>query len=239
MAVSLAFEQSLANLVSRLPTRARSVARALEHRVGRDPRLVLISTGRAGSRFLSAALSDAGLACGHELFFSAEGYRRRLRFAADSSWLAVPYLEAGQVAIPHVIHHVRHPLDVISSFRGMGFWNDGYGGPWRAHADRHFARTGDPLRDAMRFWVQWNERCEALASYRFRLEDKDTELPKILEELGYTTLAAALRETFARMGTQKVNARRRVETTLQSLPAGEDREALEELALRYGYTFSA
>ena len=96
---------------------------------------------------------------------------------------------------------------------------------------RYFRFSSDPLRSALRFYIEWNERCEAITGKRYRIEDLDNELEKVGSWLG-------IELTETRKVSKATNHRapeiRRPwdENRLRSFP---EFPALEAIARRYGY----
>ena len=52
-------------------------------------------------------------------------------------------------------------------------------------ARRHFEFCADPLRSAVRWYVEWNEKCLAVTDKQFRLEDFHESTDRISEWLGF------------------------------------------------------
>ena len=204
--------------------------------LARKPRFVVIGTPRAGTTYFCELCRANGVACSHESYFTEDGPvlrnpRRRFNAIGDVSWLAPPYLPDDDLI---VVHQVRHPLKVIRSIFEMGFFD-----PRREHTRKrrvaltrkHFSFSRRPLRSALRFYIEWNERCEAITDKRFRIEDLDKEREKVGSWLGIelTNTAAVSKSTNHR--TPEIpdpwDERR-----LRELP---DFPALETIARRYGY----
>ncbi len=104
-----------------------------------------------------------------------------------------------------ILHQVREPLAVIDSLLDLGLFasefTDEIHRPWRRFLESHFQLFGDPLVDAMRFYVQWNERCEAHADLRIRIEDQCPLIPEFVEEL-YPGKGALVASHLPRVSTQ-------------------------------------
>lgn len=200
-----------------------------------DPAFVIVSTGRAGSKYTATLLTAAGVPCGHERFFTPSGYRRwpRWQYRGDSSWLAVPYLERWSAARPVVVHQTRHPLAVIRSLVGIGFFG-GEETPFKRFAWAHLPPSGDPTRDAMRWYVEWNRRCEALADVTYPAESVHDHLDSIARTIG-VRLSTSADELRRAPPTHGQNARARADLTMAELPAGSDKDAVIQIARRYGY----
>ena len=93
-----------------------------------EPRYVIVGTGRCGTKFTARFLDNLGIGCSHESFYTPEGpmLRNKNRYykaKADASWLAVPFLPEGE---KRVLHQVRHPIAVVSSFYKLGFFDTQY-----------------------------------------------------------------------------------------------------------------
>lgn len=228
-----------------LPTPIRGAFHALESRLGSRPRFVIVSTARAGSTYIAKLLTEAGIPCAHEGFFTPSGFHRRFFYRGDSSFVAVPYLEnnPGLTTGP-ILHQVRHPLDVINSLSGIGFFEfSKTKSPFRRFVRAHFSLTGDILIDYMRWWVEWNLRCQALACKTIRLEDiGERQAPEAaaehLEDV-FKILAQRPKDNWKVVAEslrgQKVNSRVRNNLTLDVFPDGRAKRELIELGREYGY----
>ena len=97
----------------------------------------------------------------------------------------------------------------------------------------------------MRFYVQWNERCEAHADLRIRIEDQCPLIPEFIEQL-YPGKGALVASHLPRVSTRlnsreerRVKRTRAVGLSVADLPEGEARDSLMAMAERYGYVRSA
>jgi hypothetical protein len=197
----------------------------------RHPRFVIVGTGRCGTAYLAQVLNDLEISCGHESIYTWKGIRRnRASLEGDASWLAVPYL-------PHlsgvVLHVVRHPLAVIGSFLGTGFYTRRRS-PYVLFLRRYLDLDPDPMRAAMAHYVEWNRLCEPYASTRFQIERVRGTLVRVLELIGHRPPAELIEEVLARTPSS-LNARHRFDLGWSDLPRGRLRDALVETAHRYGY----
>lgn len=92
----------------------------------------------------------------------------------ESSWLAAPYAKVLST-YTSVIHLVRHPLAVLNSLEGIGFWgttdNNGHE-PYREFIFKHLPdiiTKDDVIEKSLYYWVEWNR---ILNKYpRIRIED--------------------------------------------------------------------
>jgi hypothetical protein len=90
------------------------------------PPFLVTGAPRSGTTYTADVLANLGYWCRHEKFFNPWHTPDRSTYGADGradvSWLAVPFLDelpAGTL----VVHQVRHPLRVISSFIGVRFFD--------------------------------------------------------------------------------------------------------------------
>lgn len=204
--------------------------------LARKPRFVVIGTPRSGTVYFSELCRANGVICSHEAYFTEFGPmlrnpHRRFDAVGDVSWLAPPFLPDEEIV---AVHQVRNPLKVIHSIYELGLFD-----PSREHTRkervaltrRYFRFSSDPLRSALRFYIEWNERCEAITGKRYRIEDLDNELEKVGSWLG-------IELTETRKVSKATNHRapeiRRPwdEKRLRSFP---EFPALEAIARRYGY----
>ncbi|WFE45310.1 hypothetical protein [Verrucosispora sp. WMMD1129] len=136
-------------------------------------RLVVTGSGRCGTKYLSALLTAAGVPCGHEQVFNADGppvWPAGLR--ADSSWMAVPHLP---LSCP-VVLLVRHPLAVVRSWVEIGFFTHDAGnpthGPLRRFAPQVYEET-TPADAALSMWLHLTRAALPHATRVVRIEHLD------------------------------------------------------------------
>ena len=205
-------------------------------------KFVVVGTGRCGTAYTAQVLTRMGIPCGHEWVYSAHPRRYPdVEIVGDSSAQAVPFLPefTGQV-----LHQVRDPLRVIGSFLGFGLFRDPRGqGVDGQFMMRHFRFTGDELGDAMRYYVDWNRRCEAVdpSRYlRYQLERLDAGLLARIarfvgEDVSQSQIEAAL-QAVPRDFNTRYNRR---PLSWSDLPDGRARDELRTMALEYGYDVAA
>ncbi len=208
--------------------KSRSRLRRVEARLAPPPRFVITGTGRSGSTYIARLLTEAGVKCHHERVFSRAGYRPCFDVRGESSWFAAPCLAEYEGI---VLHQVREPLATVASLASRPMWGFGVVG-------QNIEVTGDPLLDAVRFYVHWNQLCEARADYRYRLEDIDTEIVNVCAFVAPDRVDAAV--SVASSLSRRVNARplSYEVSGFDDLPEGRDTEALCVQAERYGYETS-
>jgi hypothetical protein len=199
---------------------------------------LVTGTLRSGTAYTAQVLNRAGIACGHGWAYPPDGVRRypHVEILGDAAPLAAPFV----ADFPGlVLHQVRHPLAVIGSlvgFTAMG--NRLAHGPVGEFLARHFTAGGDPMVDAMRYYVEWNSLCERHNGYyRYRVEDFSAGvILRIADLIGQPLDAATLAEALAAVPVDfnsRYGARR---LRWSDLPEGASRDALARLAERYGYS---
>lgn len=144
--------------------------------------------------------------------------------------MAVPYLEKGVLPEARVIHLVRHPMACVRSFTGIRFFEE-QDNKYAQFMRRHFECRGDPVDDAMRWWVEWNIRCGRLAHERLLLEQLENSHERLPEALG---LKGRRRIHFSRV-PKHINSRNRCQLAVEDLYEKASFAALKELADQYGY----
>ena len=228
-------------------------------------RFVLTGTGRSGTGYTAALLTAAGLPCGHERYFRASpavgevavprddrlgalrrpigrvresARRRRIPDMGDASWMAVPRLHRFSGLR---ILQVRHPMKVVRSFVVTDLFSPQ--SPYRAqrnYALRFFAPTLDPVLDAMRWWVHWNEWAMRHTEICFPLERLDRRvLARLIECIGIDQPEAraelALSATRRSVNSTVERGGRTPALRWSDLPRGPALDRLESLAVDLGY----
>lgn len=140
-------------------------------------RLLVIGCGRSGTRYTAKVLRRLDLDIGHE----KDGDDGQV------SWRAVPAWSRSEY--PVVIHQVREPLSVISSFHTV------MSSSWKFICENEpRIEMKEPLLvRCMKYWLYWNQKCSG-ADFRFRVEDMNTELPSILDSIGMNYTKGQLME---------------------------------------------
>ncbi|MGH8681300.1 MAG: hypothetical protein ACREVS_16415 [Burkholderiales bacterium] len=167
-----------------------------------------------------------------------------LDLPGESSWLGAPFLKAlpkGTI----VLHQVREPVAVIRSFLRVRFFDEPSAYLRFAEARLPKLAQGDRVERCMRYWLEWNRLAErgaglkGLGYFRYRLEDFDAALlERILAMIRYRCEPERVERAIAER-PRDYNSRgdkgADSDVTWGTLPRGELRDALAELASRYGY----
>lgn len=149
---------------------------------------LIVGTGRCGTGYLADALNRSGIACGHESIFNhfdekrVQGNLARSQLVADSAWPAAIFI--GRPWLPaevRIVHLVRHPLDVITSFWEIDFFSEARIGKTLNQVVYRNTTispdTQDRLMSAVEHYIQWNrligQKLAAAANpaIQLRLED--------------------------------------------------------------------
>ena len=202
----------------------------------RKPQFVVIGTPRSGTNYFSVLCRANGVICSHEDYFTEYGPilrnpNRRFDTIGDVSWLAPPFLPEESMKI---IHQVRNPLKVVRSIHSMGLFHrefDANRRPFIELLRKHFSPDDDPLRSAMRFYVEWNAKCEDLTQKRYQVERLDEERYRLGDWLGIdlNNLGEVSKSTNTRTPVIKA------EVTLDCLSKFPEFKEFWEMAGRYGY----
>lgn len=135
----------------------------------KQPKFIIASTGRSGSRYISQVLTKAGIKCGHEDWFTspARNKERESGLIGDSSCFSVPHL-ADYDGI--VFHQVRNPLHVLTSLYENRKRIKSVRKIWRFRRQFIAEQTGYLMRDFMQMIVGMNEEIEEHADIRYAVE---------------------------------------------------------------------
>ena len=152
---------------------------------------------------MAQLLTEAGLPCTHEGYYTPDGPDPGVATPADSSWMAVPYLPQHD---GRVILVVREPIDVVRSLLGIRFFEQE--GPFQKFALGHEPDLANlpPTMACWEWWTRWNRRALPFADVVVFLDD-DRWVKRVAD---VTALPEeALRSAAESIGT-RVNSRARV-----------------------------
>ena len=171
---------------------------------------IVTGTGRCGTLFLANFLTSSGTPCTHEAIFTPKGldfdvlegrkkpvnsgisrgdnlaqYEQEIR--AESSYMSAPYLH--KIKKPRVIHLIRSPQKVVSSFLCPDF--EYFSFPYPSTPPQHISyetfiykklpqlgQDMPKLDRACLYWIEWNEMIESSGrvNYTHRIEDSTEKL---------------------------------------------------------------
>lgn len=200
----------------------------------RTHRVVITGTGRCGTGYMAHLFTHSAIPATHEAVYAPDGGDWEWQ-RIEASWMAAPHLNTFD---GHVVHLVRHPLDVINSLVGIEFWTNPVHDEYQTYAETHLPTVleyDDPVEKSMVWWVEWNRLIEPYADQRIRVEDVTPEdLSVIAAEAGARHSPSDMLPALHRIPTT-VNHRPRADLTWDDLPTGDTKTELETLAKEYGY----
>lgn len=156
--------------------------------------IVITGTGRCGTLYVARLLNSIGILCGHESIYTPKGldhvnyllsHREQIRISnisttdgenwipsdqiknicADSSYLSAPFLSLPPIKKAKIVHLVRNPIYVISSY-AKDFNYFGSHKPrdqYEKFVYKHLPILTDKmsrLKRAMTYYIKWNELIE-------------------------------------------------------------------------------
>jgi hypothetical protein len=228
-------------------------------------KFIVAGTGRSGTVYAARVLTDLGIPCGHESIFNYEdeeivikrflgllpptisecsanyGWVRLDSIVADSSYMVVPYLNRQGVKEVPIIHIVRNPLQVVSSFvKDLEYFCDKINNTyningWEQWIYKHnpeISVTTNSLERACCHWTSWNQKIEQMSQnrkyYFHRVEDdfKDDFFDFIgikKREIGFKN---------KRINTMK---KRMDNFKIEDIPEGVIKQNFLTLMAKYGY----
>lgn len=144
------------------------------------PSFIGLSTGRAGSRYFTKLLNDAGVKTTHETgIWDVQSLSKFMDTDSDvKGEVSAHYVT--QIKNPvdfRIWHFTRHPQPFVSSMLKFGFWRLD-----TPNIHPFLRKTGDPLSDSYRYWVDWNQRILDLIKQPrqratfFRIEDVNRDV---------------------------------------------------------------
>lgn len=128
---------------------------------------IVVGTGRSGTGFMSKLLSLNGIDCGHESVIDRSMNKQQVydsinytKYAAESSWLAVPYIDFIASNFPEIkfIQVKRNPYKVVKSFYRIDFFN-----PNRDKLTNRLVKETidikglDSVDCAVRYYYEWHK----------------------------------------------------------------------------------
>lgn len=197
-------------------------------------KFLVTGTPRSGTMYMSKLLTSLGVPCGHEQVFTASGIiEQDVVMVAESSWMAVPFLNNPFLYNATIIHVVRHPIQVISSIiNSLYFFNRSY--PKNEFETVAYKFTPDLIVNdnqvarACLFYVHWNEIVEPIAHFRYHVEDEVSDLMSFLK------ITNTKNDYFKDRKCNNMNKGHLSESAIMQIPA-DLKNKLFNLMDRYGY----
>lgn len=149
---------------------------------------LITGTPRSATTYMALLFQSAGIPIPHEQFFGAPGGGFWLNYAiGDSSAIAAPFLHMMPEKTT-IIHIVRNPLKVLSSFQRWGFLEDNHLLDFwvgiQAIQNMPSILEYKGLDRYIHYYIGWNRMVEEYTKCRYRVEDINKNPKKIFKDLG-------------------------------------------------------
>jgi len=209
---------------------------------------VIVGTGRCGSVSFANLLSSVGIPCSHERIFGNQGINLSSKknsevsgfhndfILAESSYMAVPYLDNKILKDALIIHVVRDPIKVILSFHNKLQYFRHQSNAWEKFILYHLpeiSNYSNPLTRSICYVVRWNEWIEKQASerryIRIRLE---YDVDKLLD---YLQIPFHPKLKLLNSYEDWKQKRKPLNATKEDILNSELGEEVRRLSYRYGY----
>lgn len=211
--------------------------------------LLVTGTGRCGTGFTAHVLNSVrkGM-CSHEGVFTLKGWQHALellekrraypnwKLQADSSWLAVPYLQRPELFNMTAVHLVRHPKNTIESIvKEMRWAMTLPRAPFMEYGEEHFPEIkqheDDIVNHAAAWYITFNREAECRGDIRHKVEDGPQVM---LDRLGIDYDG---KELFSKTDYNTRSWIEHTEVGLEDI-SEQLKEPLLEMAKRYGYKWT-
>ena len=140
-------------------------------------KFLITGFGRSGTKYMSHLLKLNGIDAPHEKI-GKNGCVSWLHIV-DGDWTSK--IKILPKNFHPILHQVREPIKVISSAMTIRQHSINF---MKKELDVEF-ESKDKLFQIMYLYHEWNRMIEEKASYRYRIEDINKELPNILSFLGF------------------------------------------------------
>jgi len=177
--------------------------------------IFIAATPRSGTQYIAHVLQAVGIDVKHEAF----GER------GISAFHIIPHSAICKQGL--LIHQIRDPLKTIASMQVIDkSW------PYLVDYTGINPRIYGKLYSVMKLWLVLNSHIEQYADYRYRVEDIDTEWPKLCNMIGIKNqpIPNIPRNTHTRKGHFRALSWHELEFRDNELT-----KYIKEMAVRYGY----
>lgn len=226
-------------------------------------KFLVVGTGRCGTVYFANLLSSLGVPCGHESIFDFGGWENAYpilenqsspclsqcseevikpdwvdvqSLVADSSYMAVPFLNYEKIKNLPIIHLVRHPLSVVSSFvKDFKYFDL----DWQKNRYQCFIYQNLPnlvnfkyqIIRGFHYYVEWNKMIEKSYYNRNFIRCRIEEPEDIKKSLDF------LNVKYDKLPLDKINSRkvRDKDFTWEEIHNLNIRNQVLNMAKRYGY----
>jgi len=145
---------------------------------------------------MAKMLDAVGIPCGHEKIFSLAINTNLIlcddsAYLAESSWLAVPFLNSVLLEDTPIIHIVRDPLDVISSYLSNKIYLIKKSPYWiyqAAFEPWMYDEKVTALEMACAHYWYWNDRIESYKDRTYFFHRIEDDAEEFLNNLGHSVI---------------------------------------------------
>ncbi len=232
-------------------------------------KFIVASCGRSGSLFFARLMTALGYPCGHESFFDFTGWRetqrrlhystyekkRRMKFSdissaeqwtkieditSDSSYMAAPFLSQEEIKHVPIIHVVRHPFKVITSFLVdfHYFYQTDTNDPWQRFIYAHLPellKIKEPVERACYYYVYWNKMIQAAChkNRKYFLQQVEKPITKQFRDFIQSQVELPVLPN-------NINSKRKSDKFLElkDIPDGEIKQSLVVFSGKLGYNLA-
>lgn len=153
-------------------------------------KIAVLGTGRSGTKFFAAVLSELGKDVKHEAM-GADGI---------ASWCLVADVKdaiygPGGASLTDdfaIGHQLRNPLKTIGSLTTFNKSS------WRYISENSLELPSVIMHRAMVHWLDWNQRAVDISAHNWKLEDLEYRQPEILKSIGWEVSDAEWKEAYKR-----------------------------------------
>lgn len=205
---------------------------------------LVIGAGRSGTGYMAHLLNSHGITCGHESIF---GYPPNLKkylksmcnskYEADSSWLAVPFIQSIIETNPDIkfIHITRHPVDVIKSFVELDLFNPKNEKSHYVKLIKKYSRSVNDtqVEHAIAYYIDWlNMIDDARLVNRLTIKLEEVDFKGLSEFIGKEI--SDFNTVVNSKASRKINKVDKSQL-LNQIKNSERYSELKEVGKRYGY----
>jgi hypothetical protein len=221
------------------------------------PKLIVSGTGRCGTLYWAKSLTSMGLNCGHESIFNYWNFKKtksiikgknppinslcsKLKghniknILADSSYLSAPYLNEPMVKKIPVIHIVRNPMKVISSFVKNLKYFDEMNSIWETFMCKHLPalkKINSPIERAAYYYIEWNKLIEKANN-----DERIYIFHRVEDVFKHDLSFAGINQIKLHKNTQENKIGQCYQDFyINQIPKGKIRRSLLQMANKYGY----
>ena len=189
-------------------------------------KFLIIGCGRSGTAYINELLNSLNIPSDHE-----KNLEESLVWVDWHNAININKIENQENNIIKIFHQVRNPVDCIASCLSISALG------WKfITRNIELIKDEDPdIIKGMKYWLYWNEICERQSSYRYKIEDIDTEIEQIIRYINPNKLP--INTEIVKNSNRKKNTRKHRILNRDNLKKAnfELFKAIKLKAMEYGY----